>query len=49
MLEVFVNDRLGTKLAVLMNDDDTVGELNMTVRFIATSFTDAFHVPYIRV
>ncbi|KNC53364.1 ubiquitin family protein [Thecamonas trahens ATCC 50062] len=29
--DVFVNDRLGTKLAVLMNDDDTVGELKLMI------------------
>ncbi|KAJ6939982.1 Ubl5 [Populus alba x Populus x berolinensis] len=31
MLEVMLNDRLGKKLRVKCNDDDTIGDLNKLV------------------
>ncbi|KAK1586578.1 hypothetical protein Q3G72_003903 [Acer saccharum] len=33
MIEVVLNDRLGKKVRVKCNDDDTIGDLKKTMRF----------------
>ena len=31
MIEVFVSDRLGMKVAILMNEEDTIGDLKLMI------------------